>query len=408
MATHKIEDSVDGLFTISPMPDATIGDEAKALAGAIEGALEFLRRNVSEIKEERIKRLRQIAFEALASQDPDLGAAWTKLEQERFLHASVRPVGEFDIEVNLPKQVDEKSVAFPLRFQNVERLARQLHTPRSNGAGGMLGTTLNLPRMLLEKLAPPAQPKPRLAPPLPDPESSYKECRAELVRAARFAFPDPRSVRMADFDIAGKLLDVVLQNAVEDRGPTARREYLRSLATGFLVVWLLGMAALTVGWVSWNIAEACCDMKAPPCIRLIILGVALAFLFLGAWLSTAQRLNNAQEAVIRSVFAEPFQPLLRGAVLFCAGLLVLFLLHLDVAGANLGGNTLATKQILTSVPTAMVIGALLGFSERLLPGLLTTRSQQLVQQLGAIGQTEAPGGAAPGQGRAQGRNPGQG
>jgi hypothetical protein len=87
---------------------------------------------------------------------------------------------------------------------------------------------------------------------------------------------------------------------------------------------------------------------------------------------------------------------------------VLFLLHLDVAGANLGGNTLATKQILTSVPTAMVIGALLGFSERLLPGLLTTRSQQLVQQLGAIGQTEAPGGAAPGQGRAQGRNPGQG
>lgn len=395
MATHKIEDAPEGLFTITPLPDVTISEEAKPLAGAIEGALDFLKRNLSEIRPERVARLREIAIAGLASATPDLAAAWAQLENERFLHAHVRPVGEFDIEVILPKTVNDPAVAFLLRFQNVERLARQLYTPRTNGAGGLLATSLNPARALLDRLAPPAHATAKAAHPPADPEPSYKECRADLVRAARFAFPDPRSVRQPDLAIAERLLDVVLQNAVEDRGPTARREYLRSLAIGFFVVWLVGAAILTGGWLSWRVAT-CCGITAPPGARLIILGVALAFLFMGAWLSTAQRLNNAQEAVIRSVFAEPFQPLLRGAVLFCAGLLVLFLLHLNVVGANLGGNTLATSEVLKSVPAAMLIGALLGFSERLLPGLLTARSEQLVQQLGAIraGTPATPGGAA--------------
>lgn len=388
--THKIVDQADDFFTLDPAtPGAPIPPEVIGIVEAIEAELLRLKDRAGRAGTERLKQLRAVAEQGLTGSDPDVAGARAEL-RSKFRYPNVYPEGADEIAVEVPRGASKEQLDFVFRFNESARIVRKLHQPRQPGARLFWRWLRALPGRFLSRLTQGGThgPAPQ-ADPAPPPTEAFRKARSKLVRAARFALPDIGDDRPPDIALADRLVEVVVQEARLDLGPTVRRNHLTDLAAAYAGTALIFAIACFVLYLCWGFVygwQAIRDNPGFPLYKNFSLaGVAVAFLFVGAWLSTAQRLNSSDKSALESVFAENFDSWMRACVLLGVGVLIILLLHKQVVVVNLGGtgSDLSTRNVLDSFSAAVIVGALLGLSERVLPDVLTERSKGLTGQLGS-------------------------
>lgn len=395
--THRIIDEADGFFKLEPAtPDAAIPPEIIGIVEAIQAELGRLKDRAGNVGMERLKQLRAVAAQGLTGNDPDVAGARAEL-RSKFRYPNVYPEGTDEIAVEVPRGATKEQLDFVFRFNESARIVRKLHQPRQLGARFFWRWLRALPGHLLSRLAPDRQTRPMpQAEAAPAPTEAFQKARFKLIRAARFALPDIGDDRPPDISLADRLVEVVVQEARLDLGPAVRRNHLTDLAAAYAGTALIFAIACFVLYLFWGFIygwHALRDNPGEPAYKNFSLAaVAVAFLFVGAWLSTAQRLNSTDKSALESVFAENFDSWMRACVLLGVGVLIILLLHKEVVVINLGGTDgdLSTKNVLDSFSAAVIVGALLGLSERVLPDVLTERSKGLVDRLGPAKEAAPP------------------
>lgn len=394
-ATHRIEPDGPDLFRLVPIEDTAIPEESALLAQAIAAELERFKGRAGAEGLARIARLRGVAEAGLAAAQPDLDRASAELRLG-FRYPFVTPSGAEDIAVQLPRRASREQIDFVMKLQDADRLVKQLHRPRGVPALAVPRWLLGLPGRLVTRLAPPAPgkaaqeqragaPSRRLA------EDQFQKSRAALIAAGRMALPDGGTDRKPELALAERHVAAVLKEAIAEHGPRVRRETLADLAVAFATLTGFFAVAIVLLYACWGLVVGAAGVAdgRPAWRHFSLLSVAVGFLFLGAWLSAAQRLNSGDAGVLDGVFSEPFDSWVRGCVLLGVGLIVVLLLHKEAVVLTLGGGAAAisTARILDSFSAAAICGALLGLGERILPGVLSGQADRFMRQFGA----QAPG-----------------
>ena len=215
-------------------------------------------------------------------------------------------VEDGDIVIEVPRNADQEQIDFLVRFDDAERLIGKLRQPRRTPAYDLLRGMPSLPRRLLDRLAPPASAAGTAAA-----SGQRASLRGDtpltgatleaMLRIARLAFPDRASDRTQNPALAGRLLERLVAREIAHFGPGLRGAYLKDLAAAFALT-LLGFAgALVLLALFWFLLFGGRDTR-PLHATFGMALVAMGFLFLGAWLSAAQRLNNSAADTIESVF----------------------------------------------------------------------------------------------------------
>jgi len=123
-----------------------------------------------------------------------------------------------------------------------------------------------------------------------------------------------------------------------------------------------------------------------PGLRLTLLVIALAFLFFGAWLSAAARLEPDSAEVVASIFASTLNAGLRVIYVLGFGFLAVLLLYKQVIvfsfGAS-GENGFTSATVLGKLSGAILTGGFLGLGEALLPQTVIQRSASLIAAMTA-------------------------
>lgn len=398
--SFRIIDAPDGTFSLEPTTrGAPIPPEIVGMVGVIEGELGRLRERAGSVGAEQLKQLRAIAEQGLTGEKPDPEMA-RALMRARFRSPLVYPDGLEDISVEVPSAASPAQLDFVFRFNASLRMVQKLHQPRQQGALSFWRWLRRTPGQLLTRLTTGVKPPPP-PPSKPAPTEAFQKARLKLIRAARFALPDINEDRLdrrtPQIEVADRLVEVVVQEARLDLGPTVRRNHLTDLAAAYAGTALIFAAACFLLYLFWGFIhgwQAIQDNSGfPPYKHFSLAAVAVSFLFVGAWLSTAQRLNGSDKsAALESIFAENFDSWMRACVLLGVGVLIILMLNKQVVVINLGGadGQLSTKNVLDSFSAAVIVGALLGLSERVLPDVLTERSKGLADRLGASAPPPPP------------------
>jgi hypothetical protein len=400
-ATHDIKALPFGGFTLEVRPAVVPGEAAERLASDIKAELDRPDEESRLKGAEKIAALRNIAELGLASPAPNPVAAREALFRS-FGRSRVR-VEDGDIVIEVPRNADKEQIDFLVRFDDAERLIGKLRQPRRTPAYDLLRGIPSLPRRLLDRLVPPAaagQPDPGEGHRASEPaDLRLNEATVEAMqRIARLAFPDRASDRTPDPALAGRLLERLVAREVADFGPGLRGAYLKDLAAAFALTLLSFAGALVLLALFWAALFGSRQTQPLHATFGMVL-VAMGFLFLGAWLSAAQRLNNSAADTIESVLSEAFDSWIRAVLLIGTGIVVFALLHMGVVVIQLS-ESLSSKNVLSSLPAAVVVGAFLGLAERKLPTALTGRGEDLANRLGIQGSSSVPitntsAGAAP-------------
>jgi len=174
---------------------------------------------------------------------------------------------------------------------------------------------------------------------------------------------------------------------MQENGQQVRGAYLWDLAKSY------GKAAVGVVVVAFAIYAATHTPRVSvpqelviPGLRLTLLVVALGFLFFGAWLSAAARLEPDSAEVVASIFASTLNAGFRVIYVLGFGLLAILLLYKQVIvfsfGAS-GESGFTSATVLGKLSGAILTGAFLGLGEALLPQTVIQRSASLIAAMTA-------------------------
>jgi hypothetical protein len=368
---YQIVDAGDGLFELqrSIAPNAPEADaDETALAEGISHWLAWVRANAGIVPTptpEQIQQLRAIAETGLTAQaGRDPGAALRSFRENfRIVEPAQGPTagafrvtfdattGQINIERNPATPPTDDQRAFFDEFVRRERLVRGLIERGSE------------------------DPKRRTA--------LIDLANKRLLWAAQLGLQDTQpDVRLARF-----ALDGILADATQEGGQKVRAEYLQSLA----VAYLLGNVVLWVGaGIFYFLTHSSCVFSyvapefAIPGVRLTLLVTAMLFLSIGAWLSTATRLQPDSPEVLSIIFSSTLNARLRVVIVFGFGLLAILLLYKQVIVFSFGAagdSGFTTQSVLTKLSAAILTGGFLGLGEALLPEAVIQRSANLIAAL---------------------------
>ncbi|WP_223880555.1 TIGR04086 family membrane protein [Roseococcus microcysteis] len=387
------------------MPPGILG-RATELARFITSQLGELAARTDNTAAGERRLLREIAEIGLADEHP-APQQGLSLFAATFNAPYVTPLGDDDIVVKVPRTAGPEQLDFQFRLTAAMRLVRKLHTPRPPRGPRPWEWLASLPARLHRALAPGApteSPARDQDPGAAEADAvraeSLRVVRDQILRAGRIAFPDHGDTREPRVDLAGRLLDQALTDAADDHGPAARRAYLADLAEAYIITALCFAIAAFLFFLFWDLVFGFGERYTRPLhMTVSFFSISIASLFLGAWLSAAERLRARNVVTLESIFAETFDTWVRAAILLGLGMLVILLLHKGVVIVSFGTSdgSLSTSKVLANLPAAVLVGALLGISERLLPEVLFSRSRELVGKLGP-GAPPAAGGANTGAG----------
>lgn len=205
-----------------------------------------------------------------------------------------------------------------------------------------------------------------------------------LRNAAVIALMDvPGDVKLGRMSVQG-----AVQGALREAGQGARVRYLGGLAGSYAFTCFRFILAILAFWGLQHVWPAHLhfpDMLRVPGQEMMLLGVAVAMFFCGAWLSAATRLQPNSAEVLDAIFTETFSAPLRALYLLGFALLALLLLHKEVVVFSFGkeGEALFTSaEVLKTLSASILTGAFLGLGEAALPGAVSERSKGLVAALG--------------------------
>ena len=192
----------------------------------------------------------------------------------------------------------------------------------------------------------------------------------------------PADVRLARFAMAG-----LVQDAMRERGQKARARYLERLGSAYVVTFVRVALVLLIFWGLLKVVPA--EMIADPLkigtVQLLLLGVALAALFGGAWLSAVARVQPDSPEVLDGIFTNTFTAPLRSLFILGFGLIAILLLYKQAVIFSFGSQTPAifsSAEVLNRLSAAILTGAFLGFGEAALPNAVIQRSSGLVSSIG--------------------------
>ena len=355
-----IDTQGDGLFDVARLPAPAIAptaaelDLAKRIRRVLDAAREQLNNGI-KLQDDFGDRLREVAQCGLVApvRHPQVaGRALSGLENALrgpFMVGKMTDAGLYELRRNLasPTMSDEQR-AFTAELEQHERLIRSLFSENKDDR--------------------------RLEPLL------YR-----LRHAAVMGLMDvPGDVRLAQFAALGAVHD-----AMRDMGQKARKIYLDRLLRSYAVT--LFQAALGI-LVLWGLQKGWPDtLYFPTSLRvpgetLMLLTVAIAALFTGAWLSAVARLQPGSPEVLDGIYTNTFTAPLRTLFVLGFGIFALLLLYKQVVVFSFGppnDSVFTTAAIFKTLSASILTGGFLGLGEAALPNAVIQRSSGLVSALGA-------------------------
>jgi hypothetical protein len=192
----------------------------------------------------------------------------------------------------------------------------------------------------------------------------YRVKLASLARIGLQGDADPKAARQALTS---------LQNEILTReGPRVKNGYMKTLgawAIGFAAIALCAYFAVRWGaprdWLIYNVRN----------VALLWIGTMA-----GVWLSFGIRRAILNLKDLSNLEADKVEPAIR--LIFTGLIAVIIALMFISAMVNIDVGGLHSAQILVHGTQALLIGALLGISEQSLPGALTRRAAQFVNDIG--------------------------
>lgn len=367
-APYRTVDAADGLFDLARADgvaptDAEL-DLAKRIRRLLDAARDFLDRNRDlppgaapiELPARFVEHLRAIAACGLTAPIRDVEVAAIALRRiDSMLRGPFLVVGQLGVEdmvelrrnLAMPDMTDDQRL-FMTELEGHERLILSLYRDEPDG----------------------------------------KRRRAIMMRlrwAAMIGLMDtPPDVRLARFAVAGALLD-----AMRERGPAARVAYLNRLAASYATrLFQFGLALLAF----WALRFLPTELAPPaallvPAPKLVMLGVVIASVFMGAWLSAAFRLQPDSREVLDGIYTNTFTAPLRASFVLGFSLLAIVLLYKGVVAVSFGtvageaAAVLHSRQLLDKLSAAVLMGGLLGLGEALLPNAMIQRSTTFMNSL---------------------------
>jgi hypothetical protein len=370
-APYEVVDAPDGLFelrreTSAEAPEPTIDENA--LAGAINNWLAWVRASVGIVPTPtppQIQQLRSIAQTGLTAESGRDAVAALQTFRENFPiseTAQGAAVGAFGI------SLDEVGGQI-----NIERNPATPPTDDQRAFFDEFVRRERLVRALIERGS--AEPERR--------EGLIGLTNKRLLWAAQLGLQDTQpDVRLARF-----ALDGILADATQEGGQKVRADYLESLAIAYFFGNLLLWAGAGMFYFFTH-SSYIFSYVAPEFIipgeRIILLMVAMLFLSIGAWLSTATRLQPDSPEVLSIIFSSTLNARLRVVLVFGFGLLAILLLYKQVIVFSFGAagdSGFTTQSVLTKLSAAILTGGFLGLGEALLPEAVIQRSANLIAAL---------------------------
>jgi hypothetical protein len=208
------------------------------------------------------------------------------------------------------------------------------------------------------------------------------QAMSRLASAAQFGLQNAKpNVRLARLAI-----DSVIMDALSEHGVRIRSRYLYNIGLSYLggIAAFLVLAMIYRLVVYWFLLKIPVLVLPDPLLGLIC--VAMVWLGIGGWLSSAFSVEAATADAVSSILSETLTDKLRVFYVMSFGFAALVLLHTKAVVFALGGdsNTAAftTEAVFKHLATAMITGLLLGLGARSLPNSLISNSAKLVAALG--------------------------
>jgi hypothetical protein len=372
---YRIVDTGDGLFRLEPSPEKDAPrptSEERALADAITGRLRWVRDrpvDSAAVMPAYANGLREIAETGLAA---DTGRDASTATETFKTHYGA-------LDASAPEAVT-RAGSFRLVFDDQ---TKEIKIERVRGGTAPTEDQRNFIDELIRQE--------RLIRALIQRGESDPTRRQEAMAKAttRLQWAGQLGLEGAESDVPlGRLaLRGILADAMQESGQQVRAAYLWDLAkayslaaAGVLVVAILVYAVTHTPWLSWP------QELVIPGLRLILLVIALCFLFFGAWLSAAARLEPDSAEVVASIFASTLNAGLRVVYVLGFGFLAILLLCKQVIvfsfGAS-GDNGFTSATVLGKLSGAVLTGGFLGLGEALLPQTVIQRSASLIAAMTA-------------------------
>lgn len=218
----------------------------------------------------------------------------------------------------------------------------------------------------------------------------------ELLQRVRSAaviglMDNPADVRLARFAMAG-----VMQDAMRQRGQKARASYLNRLLGAYAERFLQVAFLLFLFWGLQKLWPPGFPAFPPSLAiggeKLLLLGIAIGSVFVGAWLSAVVRLQPDSAEVLDGIYTNTFTAPLRSLFILGFGVLALLLLYKKVVVVSFGAEPaplFTSGMVLEKLSAAILVGAFLGLGESALPNAVIQRSSGLLSALGTGGAPPA-------------------
>jgi hypothetical protein len=211
---------------------------------------------------------------------------------------------------------------------------------------------------------------------------SLHQAATRLMSAAQFGLQNAKpNVRLGRLAIDGVIMD-----ALSEHGVKIRSRYLYRLGQTYLggIFFFLVLAVASRFIAHWFFLKIPVLVLPDPLLGLVC--VAMLWLSIGAWLSSAFSVEAATTDAVSSILSETLTDKIRVFYVLCFGFGALVLLHTKAVVFALGGDShtaaFTTEAVFSRLATAMITGLLLGLGARSLPNSLISNSAKLVAALG--------------------------
>jgi hypothetical protein len=385
-APYKISDTQDGGFALTPVAGASATPQETALAEAIGKQLERLGtpETAKALPADFAARLRAAAELGLTRED-GRDAKKAMADLQTFITFGPKP--DPAPEPKPPQKPDKKTAAQAAAEKpavaagsfevSVDPETSEIYVDRVPGSPEPSDDQ----RAFLDELVE----KERLINAIIDRGESKilaaKEAKAAAANRLGLAAKLGLEGAQPDLALARLAIDALVEDTMRSHGPKVRERYLWKMARTYAggAAWVVVAAAVMIGLVENDLLPG---VFALPAIKSALLAVTLISLLTGAWLSAAQRLRPDSPEVLTEIFSETLNVRIRMALVLGFGFLVVLLLYKQVVVFSFGSTTgFSTENVLEKLSAAILTGALLGISERALPGAIVERSASLVSAL---------------------------
>jgi len=346
-------------------------EEQKAFKTKLDAAVEQLKKKKDGPERAAvIAKLRAIADLAFKAVSPDVTAATTQLQE---LNATIdqlpdppvvsQPIGRigaFEVELPDPNNTADQGISWREIIFNVT--GNVIPTPADQlKLKADIETTLTT----LQAIFPDEETDKKPVHPTPA-QRCYSQYQAKLVGIARTGLQTPADPESSRLWLSSLQSEILLRE-----GPRIKNDYMRKL----------GMTAAAFAAISFiaylvihNNQQFSHHLTAYRNIFILWTGTMA-----GAWLSFGIRRPDFGFKDLIAPENDMVEPAIR---LIFTGLIAVTLSFIFICGmVNVNIGALSSSHILNSGATAVLIGLLFGVSEQALPGALTKRASQFVNDV---------------------------